>query len=559
MQTKVLTSEPTQQQGIDDLFDAVLNDFSIEFEFDQEDLNHLPKDKPFIVVSNHPLKGIDGILLLKVLSEINPDIKITNDLILPKYLKAQRYFVASNSRQLYQYFHSSIRRKSMEYLKKGIPIGIFPAGSISSPNTESTADPNWSSDNIRFIKSAKVPVVPAYLQLKTNFLPGLKKANNWMIPEKNAEKETKRKITLRIGSPISVEEQNEFLNIDKFGRFLRSKVYCLRSPLEVKPFFKPTLRRESKAKPIAEGPTNAAMLEEVYHLKKDYHLFDSANFSVICAPSEAMPHMIQEIGRQREITFRAVGEGTNRSIDLDEWDLYYYQLFIWDNENMQLVGAYRMGKGKDIIEQYGVKGFYTQSLFRIDEKMAPILGQAVELGRSFIVKDYQRKPLSLFLLWKGILYFLLKNQEYRYLIGPVSISDDYSTASKSLIMNFMKQNFWHEELAKYVHPRKAFKPKVAYDVDILLENTKNSVKRLDSIISDIERSNYKVPVLLKKYLQLNARLLAFNIDPKFNDSLDGMIILDLLDVPYNVIQSLSKEIKDDSILQRFNTLEDKPI
>ncbi len=541
---------------IDQLYESVIEDFSIDFDFDSDELKRLPANKPFIVVSNHPMKGIDGILLLKVLSQVNPEIKITNDLILPKYLGAQRFFVASNSRQLFQYLHSGIRLKTMEYLKSGIPIGIFPAGNINSTNNSESVriDPDWDTDNIRFIKSAKVPVVPAYFQVKTSFLNSLIKGNNWLLPDKNKKNtvEKKRKITLRIGSPISVEEQNEFQSIEKFSRYLRSKVYCLGSPLEVQPFFKATLKRAAKAEPIETGPTPADMLREVHELKKEYKLFDSGDFSVICAPTNAMSVMIKEIGRQREIAFRKVGEGTNRSTDLDEWDLYYYQLFIWDNDQMQLVGAYRMGKGTDIMQQYGIKGFYTQSLFRIDEKVAPIMKQAVELGRSFIVEDYQRKPLSLFLLWKGILYFLLKNREFRYLIGPVSISDDYSTASKSLILNFMKQNFLHEELSKYFKPRKAFKPKTHYDLDILLENTGNNVKLLDKIISDIEYSNYKVPVMLKKYLLLNAKLLAFNIDPKFNDSLDGMIILDLMDVPFNVIQSLSKEINDDTILQRFN-------
>jgi hypothetical protein len=263
-------------------------------------------------------------------------------------------------------------------------------------------------------------------------------------------------VTLRIGAPIKVKEQDEFNNLDKFGRYLRSKVYCLSSPLEVKKFYFPGLRRESKPLPIPHNVDTDKLNQEILTIKKKHTLFDIQNFSVICAPSVEMPVTINEIGRLREKTFREVGEGTNQSIDIDEYDLYYHQLFIWDNEKEQLVGAYRIGKGLEIIDQYGVNGFYIQSLFRINNKALPVLKQSLELGRSFIVSEYQKQPMPLFLLWKGILYFLLKNPEYRYLIGPVSISNQYSNISKSLIIQFLTKHFFHKELGQLFIPRNGY-------------------------------------------------------------------------------------------------------
>ena len=183
-------------------------------------------------------------------------------------------------------------------------------------------------------------------------------------------------------------------------------------------------------------------------LMEKYLLFKSKNYAVICSPSSEMPNLMTEIGRLREITFRDVGEGTNRKIDLDEFDLYYWQLFIWDEDEKRIVGAYRAGKGKEIIDRYGVEGFYIQTLFKIDKNFSPVLEQCIELGRSFIVPDYQRKPLPLFLLLKGILYFLTKNPEYRYLIGPVSISNRFSDYSKGVIISFMKSNYFDHDFVR---------------------------------------------------------------------------------------------------------------
>jgi putative hemolysin len=268
-------------------------------------------------------------------------------------------------------------------------------------------------------------------------------------------------------------------------------------------------------------------------------------------PSFEIPNIMNEIGRLREITFREVGEGTNQKMDIDEYDLYYNQLFIWDEENRKIVGAYRVGKGKEIMDIYGVRGFYVQSLFRMNRRLNPILSQSLELGRSFIIPDYQRKPLPLFLLWKGILYFLLKNPEYRYLLGPVSISSRFSNFSKELIIKFIKENYYNESIARYIRPRKKFIVSLHHlDTDILIESA-SDLNKLDRIIKDIETAQKNMPVLLKKYLKQNGKIVGFNIDPKFNNAMDGLLLLDLFDVPTSTISALSKEVNDKGILERF--------
>ena len=222
-------------------------------------------------------------------------------------------------------------------------------------------------------------------------------------------------------------------------------------------------------------------------------------------------------------------------------------MIIWDEENNCIVGAYRMGKGKEIIDQYGIKGFYIESLFKIQNGFASILKESIELGRSFIVKEYQKEPMSLFLLWKGILFFLMNNPDYRYLIGPVSISNKYSTLSKALIVEFIKANFFSKELAKFIEPRTKFKVLFNKDIDreVMLEYTESDIKKFDKFIKEVE-PYYTMPILLKKYLQQNAKIIGFNVDPDFNDCLDGLIILDLFDVPMETIESMTKEFEDNA-------------
>lgn len=216
-----------------------------------------------------------------------------------------------------------------------------------------------------------------------------------------------------------------------------------------------------------------------------------------------------------------------------------------------IVGGYRVGKGEKIITELGINGFYISTLFKIDPVFTPILDVSIELGRSYIVKAYQKKPLSLFLLWKGILYLLLKNTEYRFLIGPVSIPNDAREMSKSLITDFLKTNYLHQEFSKYFRPRKPFRSRTRFsEREWFRKYSGGNPGRVDKILNDFD-PEFRMPVLLKKYLSVNAEVLGFNIDPLFNNCLDVLILLDLYEVPLGMIEGLAKEIKAPSLLTRF--------
>lgn len=548
------------KKGVE-FIDSALDLLQVNYEINPEELKRIPKSGPFITVSNHPYGGIDGILTLKLMSGVRSDYKNLGNYLIQKIPQLNEFIIPVDPFERSNSKANSVGgiKAALNHIKEGNSLGIFPAGEVSTyyDNDEQGAvDRQWQSSMIKFIRKAGVPVVPIYFQGTNSRLfhllglihPMLRTAK---LPSEMLNKKNKV-IRIRIGSPISVQEQMEYTDIERFGRFLRLKTYALGSSIEINKFFSYKLKPAEKPDPIIPPVLQDTIECEVNKLIGNYLLFKSKNFCVVCAPSVEMPNIMTELGRLREETFRDVGEGTNRSIDIDEFDLYYWQLFIWDEDEKKIVGAYRAGKGKEILDRYGIKGFYINSLFKIDKKFSPILEQSIELGRSFIVKEYQRKPLPLFLLWKGILYFLIKNPEYRYLIGPVSISNRFSSYSKGLIISFMKSNYYDHDFARFIKPKNMFRVDISKeDFDIIFNNS-SDISRLDNIIKDIEPEEFRMPVLLKKYVKLNGKIISFNVDPKFNDALDGLLILDLFQVPIDAITSLSKEINDKSLLERFN-------
>lgn len=540
--------------------DHLIDELGVRIEIKEEDLQRIPREGAFITISNHPFGGLDGIILIKLLSKIRPDYKVMANFLLKKIVPIQDYFLGVNPFENRKSISSMGGiKEALRHLAEGRPLGLFPAGEVSAYQAESNMveDKEWGTSVLKMIKKANVPVIPIYFKGSNSVLFHLLGLIHPMLRTVKLPSELLNKkntvVKLRVGSAISPEAQSTFTDIAQYGKFLRAKTYLLGSSLEVKKFFLKSQKASSRAEEIAPEVDVRALLKEVQNIMEDHLLFHMKNYSVFCAPSIKIPNILNEIGRLREVTFRAVGEGTNRSVDMDEYDLYYYHLFIWDNDVQRIVGAYRVGKGKDIIDRYGIKGFYIDSLFKIKKAMLPVLYESIELGRSFIIEDYQRKPLPLFLLWKGILYFLVKNPEYRYLVGPVTISGKYTEVSKELIMKFIIRNHYNQELSRYVSSRCKYRVETKDpDIDVMLQAARDDISVLDKMIGDIEPSSDKLPVLLKKYISLNASIIGFNIDPKFNMCLDGLLILDLFDVPMPTIESLSKEINDETILNRFS-------
>lgn len=533
--------------------DAILEGCGVKIEFDEAELNNLPKEGAFVAIANHPYGGIEGMVLLKILCMARPDAKLMANFILKKIPNLSDYFIAVNPFENIEHSSSISGIKStLELLANGTPIGIFPAGEVSTfqIDKQQVTDKLWHPVVGKIIAKSKVPVVPIYFHGNNGLLFNLLSMIHPTLRTAKLPSELFNKqghiIKLRIGKPIDIKTVPDYKDATKLLSFLRAKTYALGTGLEEeKKLFNP--RNVFKIKKSAEDierEVNTNILDkEVATLRKDYLVTKEKGYEVFVAPTPAIPNIIREIGILRETTFRDVGEGSNKSIDIDEYDIYYHHLFIWDTDKKMVVGAYRIGLGDEIFYSMGKKGFYTASLFKIKSQFTPVLKRSLELGRSWIRKEYQRKPLPLFLLWKGILKFIIMNPRYRYLIGPVSISNSFSKFSKSLIVDYISRHHFDHEMAEYVRPRKKFKVDFSrIDADLLLNGEDDSLKGLDNLISELEVRNMKVPVLLRQYISLNAKIICFNIDPKFADCLDGFLVLDLQKVPKEMMDKLKKSM-----------------
>jgi putative hemolysin len=538
-----------------EFLDALLKEFKIRFEIPEEDLKRLPKDGAYITVSNHPLGGVDGILLLKLMIEQRSDFKIIANFLLHKIEPLIPYIMPVNPFQNRKDIKSSVTgfKNALLHLKEGHPLGIFPAGEVSTyRDGKLLVDKPWEAAAMKLAKKAKVPIVPIYFHAKNSPLfYRLSKISDTLRTAKLPSElltQKNRVIKVRIGRPISVKDQEQHETLEEFSDFIRKKTYMLSNAFEKPKILKnisSSIKISKAPKKIITPVNPLIMRSEVDDLRaKDFRLLQSKNYEVYLAPAATIPNILREIGRLREITFREIGEGTNKAIDLDHFDTYYHHMFLWDTEAEWLAGAYRMGLGTEIYEAFGIDGFYLQDLFRFEPELHDMMSKSIELGRAFIIKQYQQKPMPLFLLWKGIVHTTLRFPNHKYLIGGVSISNRFSNFSKSLMIEFMKSHYYDPYLAQYVHPKKEFKVKLKdADKDFVFDATEADLNKFDKIIDEIEPGALRLPVLLKKYIKQNARLIAFNEDPLFNNAVDGLMYIRISDLPDSTVRPVMEEFQ----------------
>jgi putative hemolysin len=299
---------------------------------------------------------------------------------------------------------------------------------------------------------------------------------------------------------------------------------------------------------IIEAIPLPLLIKEIDTLQEKV-LVELKSLKAFRAKAEQIPHILQEIGRLREMTYREVGEGTGKPLDIDEFDANCEHIFIWDTENLKIVGAYRILNGKIAFQKSGKNGFYIHTLFEIDDALGNLLSQSLELGRSFIIKEYQKRPSPLFILWKALLFTIL-DSDARYLIGPVSISGDFSEEAKSISMKFLKANFCKNDIAQYIKPKNKYQPELPpnFNEEAFLKEVGQDFSKLDKYLSKYE-DNYHTPILIRQYISLlNTNVIGFNVDPHFNNCLDALMLMDLSKAPKQTIENLVKDYPNPSAI-----------
>jgi putative hemolysin len=486
----------------------------------------IPATGPLIVAANHPTGALDGLLVSEAVRQVRTDVRIlTNHLLgcIPE-LDGRCFFVDPFGGARSAARSQAGLRAAHLWLRQGGTLVVFPAGEVATRDPR--VDSAWHPMVGRLALAANAAVLPTFIDARNS---RLFYAAGRVHPIARTlllgrELLNKRGTTVRVfvGSSIGPAAIGKARTAPAATSLIRAATDALARtsmpdprPVDVEPAVEPSL-----------------LAGDVLGLPADAVLLTSGSLDVFCAEAAAIPNVLREIGRLREITFRAAGEGTGRSIDLDRFDEHYQHLVVWNRDTREVVGAYRIGATDRIVPSAGPEGLYTSTLFRYDERLLERLSPALELGRSFVRAEYQRSYAALLLLWKGIGRLIARAPRYRVLFGPVSISSRYQDLTQQMLRAFLAEAHSDEQLASLVEPLNPPSPiapparEAARVADI---------DDLDALIRRLEGTQ-GIPVLLRQYLRLKATLLGFNVDPAFGDALDALMMVDLTSVPAATLQ-----------------------
>lgn len=525
----------------DDSFEfanEVLVQLNTRYEIERGSIGDIPKKGPLVVVANHPLGGLEGVILAALIGKVRQDVKVLANEMLSRIPQLARLFIGVDVFETKSSRSTNTRavKEAHRHLSEGGVLIVFPAGEVSSwqSGQNQITDKDWSKSIGGFVRRSQAQVLPLFIDGANSRLfyqagrvhPLLR---TLLLPRELINKSGKT-ITVSLGDVIEAKELNKLDNDKCIADYLRLNTYLLNSSRNGdSTSINGDENRNYYATPVMDAVDKALLAKEVEELNDDDLLLSQGDLEVYCVSSNRIPNSLMEIGRVRELCFRAVGEGSGNASDTDEYDRSYLQLFVWQKQKHDIVGAYRLGITKELIQQSGIEGLYSRSLFNYDSAFLNSMDDSIEVGRSVVAPAYQRQLQPLLLLWKGIAHFVAKNPKYTHLFGPVSISNDYSPVARQLIASVMTVTHYDNEKAKLVQPTTPLAPSnnTFWQSDML--SSLGDVGLFSKVLSRLEKGP-GIPILLKQYLGLNGKLVCFNVDPAFNDALDGLIVVNLAQV-----------------------------
>jgi putative hemolysin len=528
--------------------ETLLEEMQVDLQLQPADLERIPAKGPLVAVANHPFGVLDGAALGVILSRVRPDVRVmTNSLLegIPE-LREHCFFVDPFGTASSAEKNLKALKQAFEWLQQGGALAVFPAGEVSQWNVGKAqiADPAWNTVAARLMRKTGASALPVYFcgrnsvtfQLLGLIHPRLRT----LVLMQEFLQQRGKKVEVRVGSAIPAELIAGIDSDQEATEYLRLRTYLLsyrgKKELSLPTKMRAVLPKKAQQS-IAPAVPQSLVVQDIEALPPDQLLTESNEFAVYAARAGQMPHLLDELGHQREVTFRAAGEGTGRRADLDQFDAYYWHLLLWCKERQELAGAYRAGNTDEIIRSYGIKGLYTHTVFRFDERLFLKIGSALELGRSFVRTEYQRQYAPLLMLWKGIARFVAARPQTPVLFGAVSISNEYSRLSREMIVRYFETRDDGREFADLIHPRTPFRtPKLRrWDCRALCAALHN-LDELAEPISDIEEDGKGLPVLIRQYAKLGGKLVGFNLDRKFSEVVDGLVIVDLRETDPAVLE-----------------------
>jgi putative hemolysin len=521
----------------------LLAEMRVELRVDAADTARIPATGPVVVVANHPFGMLDGAVLAVLLTRVRPDVKVMTNYLLRDVPELARHCIFVNP------FESggavpggdSVNRRAVRealtWLQGGGMLAVFPAGEVSHwqfPQAE-IADPAWNDTAARLIRRTGAAALPVYFCGRNSVgfhLFGMihPRLRTTFLLQEFLQQEG-RTVEVRVGSEIAGDSVGNIADDREAIEYLRWRTYLLARRSRPETSWPEAVRSKisERVQERVASPEPAELLAaELSKLPDDRCLVENGDLAVYLVKENETPRMLQELGRLREVTFRLAGEGTGKGRDLDRFDRYYRHVLLWNKSKRELAGAYRAGNTAEILAEFGVGGLYTNTLFRYDARVFEKIGPALELGRSFVRPEYQRQYAPLLLLWKGIARLLATHAEVPVLFGAVSISNEYSKASREMIYRFFEARMQEDELAGLIEPRRPFRPAGLRPWDChAMCHALRDLEELSQPITDVEIDGKGLPILLRQYAKIGGKLLGFNVDRKFSNVLDGLVVVDL--------------------------------
>ena len=519
--------------GRPDFFTSAMEQGGLTSTWSDQDLARVPRKGPLVVTANHPHGLADGLVAMDFLLRVRPDTLVVGNRWLTQIPGIRPWLIEVNPFDPQGADASNLAgtRRIFAHLRAGGCILTFPAGEVSSLHLRDrrVVDATWSPQVVRMARKVGAAMLPLRIEGRNSNLfqavgvihPRLRT----LLLLREFRLQRGRVFHLRTANPVIPAQLADHADDQEATSFLRLRCELLTTRRTAPvPRAQPAVQLVPVIEPIDPNLIRA----ELQSLPAEDLLLTSGDFKVYRFLGKDLPHTLREVGRLRETTFRAVSEGTGLECDLDAFDAWYDQIVLWDEKASQIVGGYRLGPTDRILPLQGKHGLYTSTLFEFKGDFFRRMDPALEMGRSFIRQEYQRKPTSLPLLWRGIGRYVVRFPRYHLLFGPVSINPEYGQASKELILSYLKHNRSADDLLPLVRAKNPPRSMSLHNADLdVLQRCAFDLDHVSSLVSDLEPDAKAVPVLLKHYLKLNGRLIAFNVDEGFGGCLDGLIVVDL--------------------------------
>ena len=554
------TSETTGK-----FIDYILGRLDVHADIVNEDLlDTIPKEGPIVFVANHPLGGLEGLLLTKILRTVRPDLKVLTNDLLRKAPEFRDVFIGVNvlSKGKEKENTKGIREVAKHLGNEGALL-VFPAGTVSKLKFPSLAltDAPWNTMITRLARKYGAPIMPIFVEGRNSlafYLSGyIHKRLRTLFLLRTTLNKSGKTLPLHIGAIIPKSDIMRLKNDTIATHYIRLCCKILKPVYNQEEEENDEAIKALEMTPIKQSIEKNVILDHLEKIK-NHNLYSQGKFSLYCVPYQEMGPLLEQLAIERERTFRTVEEGTGKELDSDRFDPHYMHLFLWDEEEKRIAGGYRIGKTDEILEKRGLDGLYSHSLFDYNVNFLHKMGKTIELGRSFVTPEYQRHPMALDMLWKGIGKFVANNPEYHTLFGCVSISRQYSKLATTLLCETLLSHYSVDDtIQRHVKARTPMDKLKGPWTKRQLANL-SGIPVINKLVGRID-SGKSIPILISHYLALNGRFVSFTVNEGFNRSLDGLIVVDLRKSSGKYLNRYMGEDGYQNFIERWKEKEQKDV